>query len=270
MAIQLSPSQFKLSDLKENSTVVLLAKRRSGKSVCIKHLMYHFHTHCGIKTGIVCSHTEDADPFYCKFFPPLYIYNDCEHALRKVMERQKKIKEYNNKSSKKKDDKILVVLDDVIDDINFVKSKEFNDIMTNGRHYGITFIIAIQYVKALPPVARQNFDYIFLFNNDITDEIHKIYQSFAGIFPSEKIFKIALQTFTKNYQIMIINQTGSTAGELNDKYAIFKASMNLPNFFFGSHKFNKLSKQYYNPKWKDNKRGLFINPSGKNIQVYYN
>ncbi len=269
----LNPRQFNLNNIKPNSTNVLIAKRRSGKSICIRQLIHHFDVNCGIKTGVVCSHSEEFDPFYSNFFPQAFIFYDCEHMLEKVVERQKKIKEYNNKQKElgktEKDPRILVVLDDVIDNASFAKSQQFKDIIMNGRHYDITFIIAIQYAKSLPPDIRQNFDYVYIFNNDIPAEIKKIYDGYAGIFPTEKIFKLALQNFTKNYQILVINMAGDTHADLNDKFSIFKANINLNYEKFGSVNVNKFNKKHFNKKWKESKRGITIGGNGRNINVQY-
>lgn len=270
----LNPKQFDLNKIKPDSTNVLIAKRRSGKSICIRQLIHHFDVHCGIKVGVVCSHSEDFDPFYSNFFPQSFIFYDCEHMLEKVVERQKKLKEENKKLEKAgksvKDARILVVLDDVIDNAAFTKSQQFKDIIFNGRHYDITFIIAIQYAKSLPPDIRMNFDYAFIFRNDIPAEIKKIYEGYAGIFPSEKIFKLALDNFTKDYQILVINMAENTQSDLNDKFAVFKANINLQYDKFGSNSINKYNKKHYNKKWKETKKGITIGANGRDINVHYN
>lgn len=270
----LNPKPFDLNRMKPESTNVLIAKRRSGKSVCIRQLIHHFDVHCGIKAGVVCSHSEEYDPFYSTFFPQAFIFNDCEHMLEKVVKRQQNILDENKKLEEAgkpiKDPRILVVLDDVIDNAAFAKTQQFKDIIMNGRHYKITFIIAIQYAKSLPPDIRQNFDYVYIFNNDIPAEVKKIYEGYAGIFPSEKIFRTALQEFTRNFQILVINMAGNTQADLNDKFAIFKANINLNYEKFGSISFNKYNNKHFNKKWKETKKGIIVGANGKDINVHYN
>ena len=274
MSIHLQPNKFELNRLKPGATIIMVAKRRSGKSVAIKQLMHHFDTVCGIKAGVVCSHSEEVDPYYSTFFPASYIFNDCAKMLHKVIERQTKLKEENDRLKQEgkslKDSRLLVVLDDVIDDTSISKNEDFNNIMYNGRHYDITLIIAVQYVKALPPGARQNFDYIFLFANDIGAEIKKMYESFAGMFPSEKVFKTVLQTFTKNYQILVLDMTGGPNASLNDKFGIFKANINLVFNSFGCSGFNAYHQKYYNKDWKKSKKGgIQVGANGRDIAVFY-
>ena len=273
MSLHLHPNKFNLNRIKEGATCILVAKRRSGKSVAIKELIYHFDVNCGIKAGVICSHSEEVDPYYSKFFPDTFIFDDCAKMLRKVIERQDKIKSENKKLEKegkpKKDDRILVVLDDVIDDPTITKNKDFDTIMYNGRHHGITLIIAVQYIMALPPRARNNFDYIFLFANDIVAEVKKMYEAFAGMFPSEKIFKIILDQFTKNFNILVIDRTNDAHASINDKYGIFRANINLKYDRFGGKELNLYHKKHYNPEWNEtSKKGIIIGKNNKDIEIF--
>jgi len=274
MSLHLQPHKFDLNRIKEGATCILVAKRRSGKSVAIKELIHHFDVNCGIKAGVICSHSEESDPYYSKFFHDTFIFDNCEKMLRKVIERQKKIKDDNKKLIKEgkpiKDPRILVILDDVIDDPSFIKSKDFNDIMFNGRHDGITLIIAVQYIMALPPKARGNFDYAFLFANDTYKEIKNMYESFAGIFPSEKIFKVILNEFTVNYNILVIDRTNDAHASINDKYGIFRANINLKYDKFGGKELNKYHKIHYDSEWNEtNKTGIIIGKNNKDIEILH-
>lgn len=271
--IHLDPKPLDLNKFRANPTIVLVAKRGSGKSTCIKNLMHHFDVNAHIPVGVVCSHSEDLDPFFSEFFPPAFIFNDCIKMLHKVLERQEKIKDENKKLAAEgkptKDPRILVILDDVIDNPSFMKDEAFRTIMLNGRHYDITLIIAVQYTKSLPPNARGNFDYIFIFKNDIAAEIKKLYTEYAGIFPKESIFKAALQAFTANHQIMVIDMV-TASGDLNDKFFIYKAKLNLPYNHFGSTTFNNYNDKHYNKKWKESKRGINVGLNSRDINVFYN
>ena len=250
MAFQIQPTKFNLNRLKCNDYCLIIGKRRSGKSVLIKELMHHFDKDCGIKAGVICSHSEDVDPFYKEFFPDLFIYNNCNLMCKRVIERQEKLLEENeelrNKGEPEKDNRILVVLDDVIDDPTLAKNEDFNNIIYNGKHYNITLIISVQYVKALPPGARQNPDVVFLFNTDSETEIKKMYDTYGEKFPSEKVFKNVLLTFTKNYQSLVLYLNYIPDATLNDKISFFKADINLKYDKFGSDEFNEFQYRFLN------------------------
>ena len=123
--------------------------------------------------------------------------------------------------------------------------------MFNGRHYDITFILAVQDVVAVGPAIRLNFDYVFLFKNDIKNEIDKIYRYYAGVFPSAKVFNEVLQKTTENYGILVLIKRGEKSNSLNDKIARFKANLNIQPAMFGCMKFKELHKKKYDPAWQE-------------------
>ena len=62
-------NKFDLNSMVKNPTILLNAKRGSGKSVCIKHLLWYFGSILHYPVGVLCSKSEAVDPFYQKFFP---------------------------------------------------------------------------------------------------------------------------------------------------------------------------------------------------------
>ena len=266
---------FILNTLGEHATILLTAKRRQGKSTCIKSLIY-FYYNIGIKVGIICSSSEHIDPFYQKFFPGSFIYDNCNKAFDKIWNRQNKIalenKKRKEKGEKEIDSRILVVLDDVIHDAKeWNKNESLRNIMFNGRHYGITLIIATQYLKALTPDIRANFDYFFIFNTNNIEDIKKIYETCGGMFGTQQTFIKIINECTKNYNILVIRNTGNPGSELSDNFGIFRAKLNLGPFMFGSDKFIGYHKKYYNKKWDEQhfklKETGMIGTSKKNIRV---
>lgn len=270
---QLRVHDFNLDKICKNPTIILNAKRGSGKSICIKHLIYHFGNKLKYPVGIICSKSEKVAPFYQNFFPDLFIYDDCQTAFNKVLTRQKNIaiKNKKRKTDGKKliDSRLLLVLDDVISNAKeWSNSPAMKEIMFNGRHYDITMILAVQDTVAVPPSARNNFDYIFLFNNDIENEIEKIYKMYAGIFSKKGDFKEVLKTVTEDYGILVIIRRDSISNQLEDKIARFKANINLIPNMFGSEKFKMIHKKRYNHKWEEEELNAIekFGPSAGNIK----
>lgn len=248
---------FDLNSMVKNPTILLNAKRGSGKSVCIKHLLWYFGSILHYPVGVLCSKSEAVDPFYQKFFPDSFIYDSCTDELFiKILNRQRKLISDNKKKQANgesiKDSRLIVVLDDVISDAKAWKnSAALGEIMFNGRHYDITFILAVQDVVAVGPAIRLNFDYVFLFKNDIKNEIDKIYRYYAGVFPSAKVFNEVLQKTTENYGILVLIKRGEKSNSLNDKIARFRAKLDIQPAMFGCMKFKELHKKKYDPSWQE-------------------
>lgn len=255
---QLHIHEFDLNKLCKNPTIILNAKRGSGKSVCIKHLIYHFGNILKYPVGIICSGSEKVSPFYQYFFPDLYIYDDCNAAFDKVLTRQRSLAFKNIKRKKEGkellDSRLLLVLDDVISNAKeWNRSESMGEIMFNGRHYDITLILAVQDTVAVPPRIRNNFDYVFLFYNDIENEIRKIYEMYAGIFPNKNDFKEVLKAVTEDYGILVVIRRGYESNQLEDKIARFKANIKLQPYMFGCNNFIKLFNKKYNNDWQEEK-----------------
>ena len=58
--------QFKLSDIVDNASIMMIAKRGSGKSWITKAIMMHFSD---IPCGIVIAPTDRMNSFYNDFYP---------------------------------------------------------------------------------------------------------------------------------------------------------------------------------------------------------
>ena len=250
-------NKFDLNSMVKNPTILLNAKRGSGKSVCIKHLLWYFGNVLHYPAGILCSKSESVDPFYQDFFPDSFIYDSCSDELfTKILRRQSKLIENNKKcimnGEQTKDSRLIIVLDDVISDAKSWKNSEaLGEIMFNGRHYDITFILAVQDVVAVGPAIRLNFDYVFLFKNDVKNEIDKIYKYYGGVFLNAKVFNGVVQKTTEDYGILVLIKRGEKSNALNDKIARFKADVNLKPSMFGCNKFKELHKRRYDTSWKE-------------------
>jgi len=253
--IRINP--FNLNSLCKNPTILLCAKRGSGKSVLIKHLIHYFNSVLHYPAGVLCSASEDSDPYYKYFFPDCYIYSECNDKLfSKIINRQKMLKLKNKKNLADGkpliDSRLLVILDDVIANAkDWKNSQDYKDIMFNGRHYDITLILAVQDVVAVGPDARNNFDYIFLFANDIKNEIDKTYKYYAGIFPKVSIFTEVLHAVTEDYGTLVLIKRDAKSNQLEDKIARFKANINIKPTMFGCHKFRELHRKRYDENWEE-------------------
>ena len=205
-----------------------------------QELIHHFDKDCNIKTGFIYCNSKSDLSVYNKFCSKTFIYNDFNLMLEKAINRQEQFnKEYKEgkKEIYKKYSSLLIVIDDIIDMSLLTNNTNFNNIIYNGHYYNITLIISIQSVNILPSNVRQNNDIIFLFNTDNEREIRKIYDSFGGMFPSEKIFKSVLQDYTKDYQALILDMTKGPSASLNDRIKTYKADINLKYDKFGNDDF---------------------------------
>jgi len=179
--MKLELKKFDPSRINADSVVVFIGKRNTGKSYCMKDILNH---HRDIPVGIVVSPTERANGYFEKFIPKMLIYDECEDAvIKKFLDRQINIstqrkKELKRSGSSQIDARAFLILDDCLYDKRWINNINIRSIFMNGRHYKIFFLITMQHALGLPPVLRNNIDYIFLFRNNIIREKQKIYDHF--------------------------------------------------------------------------------------------
>ena len=79
-------------------------------------------------------------------------------------------------------------------------------IFNEGRHFQISpFILTMQYSMGIGPELRNNFDFVFLLGEDTFSSRRKIYEHYAGIFPTFDIFNQVFSQVTDNYGCMVLD-----------------------------------------------------------------
>lgn len=241
--------KFDLNDMCDHATIALIAKRASGKSWLVKEIL---KVRKDIPSSVVICKTEKLNSFYSKLIPDSYIYYNFEtEILGRIFARQKKLNQDNKKrlklKKKEKDDRVLLVMDDCMSDKNWVKDPNIGELFFNGRHYHISFILTMQYSKGLPPDMRGNLDYVFLLAEDFICNRRRLYDDYAGMFPTFDIFQQVFTELTDNYGCMVINNRKHTKN-IEDKVFWYKAE-ETKDFTIGSKRYRIFHKSGYNKKW---------------------
>ena len=63
----------------------------------------------------------------------------------------------------------------------------------------------MQYSLGIQPELRSNFDFVFLLGEDFINNRKKLYEHYAGMFPTRDIFEQVFLQVTDNYGCMVIN-----------------------------------------------------------------
>ena len=257
---QLRLKKFRIEDMVDHATIAMIAKRASGKSYLTREILYHKR---GIPSSVVISRTEKLNRFYGEFVADSFIYDNFDtDILSKIYSRQAKCNEDNKnrlkEGKKEKDDRIMLVMDDCMSSKGtWVKDQNILELFFNGRHHHVSFILTMQYAVGIPPEMRSNFDYIFLLAEDFISNQKRLYEHYAGMFPSFDIFKQVFAEVTQNYGVMVINNRIHSSN-ITDKVFWYKAKK-VPDFKMGSKRYNKFHKKYYDPNW--NKKPLMFDPN---------
>ena len=244
--------KFNLDDMCDHATIAMIAKRASGKSVLVKEIMKSIQKKKKVPSAVVICKTEKLNRSYGDHIPDSYIYYNFEtDILSRIFSRQQRLINDNVKRKKRgkklKDDRVLLVMDDCMSDKNWVKDPNILELFFNGRHYHISFMLTMQYSKGLPPEMRGNLDYIFLLAEDFICNRKRLYDDYAGMFPSFEIFKMVFSELTDNYGCMVINNRVHS-NNIEDKVFWYKARPDV-DFDFGDKIYNKFHRKNYNDRW---------------------
>jgi hypothetical protein len=246
--------EYNLKNMVVNPAIVIIAKRGSGKSFLTRDILYHLR---GVPSGMIISSTEKKSPLYVDFFPDLFIhYEITDNLLSKLLMRQDLICEKEKKKAKKGkkiDPRAILVMDDCLSKKGaWAKDQSILEIMMNGRHYKLTYILIMQYMLGITPELRTQFDYIFLLRENIATSKKKLYDHYAGMFPTYSIFETVFKACTDDYGCMVIDNR-EPKDLIEEQVFWYKAKV-PPEFHFGSKKFRIFNKDYYDPKFLKNSR----------------
>ena len=242
--------KFNIKEMPDNVTIALIAKRASGKSYLTREILFHKKE---IPTTMAISKTEKLNKFYGEFIPDVYIYDNYNSSiLNRLFSRQQKMNEDNRarkKNGKKvKDDRVILIMDDCMSSKGtWVKEEQILELFFNGRHHHLSFILTMQYSIGIPPEMRSNFDYIFLLAEDFISNRKRLYDHYAGMFPSFDIFQQVFSQVTADFGCMVINNRVHST-DISEKVFWYKAK-ETPEFTMGSKKYKKYHKKNYDKNW---------------------
>mgnify|MGYP001235649052 CR=1 FL=1 len=237
--------QFK-SDDKNGSTgpvIVLIGRRDTGKSFLVRDLLYY---HQDIPIGTVISGTEAGNGFYSKHVPKLFIHDEYNTAIiENILKRQRTVmkqmkKEVDTYKRTTIDPRAFVILDDCLFDASWTKDKLMRMLFMNGRHWKIMLVITMQYPLGIPPNLRTNIDYVFILREPYITNRRRIWENYAGMFPTFESFCQVMDQCTENFECLVINNNAKT-NKLNDQIFWYKAQSHN-DFRLGSKEFWELSK----------------------------
>lgn len=208
--------RFNIKSLASDAVILIVGKRRSGKSWLIRDIMYHFKN---IPKGVVFSGTDESSQFFTDFIPDSFIHNSYKGPIVENMLLKQKKKIRKNKlekialdtDGKTKKNNVFIIMDDVLDDAQaWKKEKSLKSIFFNGRHMNIFYILAIQDVMGIPQPLRQQADYVFLYGNPSQKRRKVFYEEFCSYVPSFDHFCNIFDACTNKHECLVVKVSGGS------------------------------------------------------------
>ena len=230
-------------DESKGPVIVLIGRRDTGKSFLVRDLLYYQQS---IPIGTVISGTEEGNGFYSTHVPKMFIHGEYNTAIiENVLKRQRQVlkqikKEEESRRRSTIDPRTFLILDDCLYDSSWSRDKMMRLLFMNGRHWKIMLVITMQYPLGIPPNLRTNIDYVFILREPYITNRKRIYENYAGMFPTFESFCQVMDQCTENYECLVINNNAKS-NKLQDQIFWYKASPH-GNFKLGSKEFWEISR----------------------------
>ena len=247
MTLELKKFDMKSISFKPNENkgpvIVLIGKRDTGKSFLVRDLLFYQQD---IPIGTVISGTEEGNGFYGKMVPKLFVHNEYNTAIiENILKRQRTVlkqikREMETYKRTTIDPRAFVILDDCLYDNTWARDKMMRLLFMNGRHWKVMLVITMQYPLGIPPNLRTNIDYVFILRENYIANRKRIYENYAGMFPTFESFAQVMDQCTENFECLVIHNN-SKSNKLHDQVFWYKADSH-GDFKLGSKEFWELSK----------------------------
>ena len=247
MNLELKKFDMKNISFKPNETqgpvIVLIGRRDTGKSFLVRDLLYY---HQDIPIGTVISGTEAGNGFYSRMVPKLFIHDEYNTAIiENILKRQKMVikqvkKEKDAYGRSTIDARAFVILDDCLYDNSWAREKLMRLLFMNVRHWKIMLVITMQYPLGVPPNLRTNIDFTFILREPYIANRKRIYENYAGMFPTFESFCQVMDQCTENYECLVVSNNAKS-NKLEDQIFWYKAQAHK-EFKLGSKEFWEMSK----------------------------
>jgi hypothetical protein len=248
MNLELKRFDMKNISFKPNESkgpvIVLIGRRDTGKSFLVRDLLFY---HQDIPIGTVISGTEEGNGFYGRMVPRLFIHNEYNTAIiENILRRQKGVlkqikKEMEQFKRSTIDPRTFVILDDCLYDNTWAKDKMMRLLFMNGRHWKVMLLITMQYPLGIPPTLRTNIDYVFILREPYIANRKRIYENYAGMFPTFESFCQVMDQCTENFECLVINNNAKS-NKLQDQVFWYKADPHN-DFRLGAREFWEMSQK---------------------------
>ena len=220
-------------DSRKSPMMVVIGKKDTGKSFLVRDILFQTQRHFPV--GTVISATEVANEFFQHMVPGKLIYDKYDRAVvERVIKRQALIKNKRNTDktarggSSSIDPRAFLILDDCLYDAKaWINEESTRFVFMNGRHIDLMTIITMQYPLGITPNLRTNVDFVFILRENILGNRRRIYENYAGMFPTFEMFCQFMDQCTENYECLVIcNNVASN--KLEDQVFWYKASDHPP------------------------------------------
>lgn len=218
-------------DSKKAPMIVLIGKRDTGKSFLVRDILAN--TRDCFPVGTVISGSEVTNPFFQEMVPSKLIHDKYNPSIvmgaikRQMVAKQARNADKKNGGNSSIDPRAFLILDDCLYDKTWMNEESTRYIFMNGRHIDMVTLITMQYPLGVGPNLRTNIDFVFILRETVLNNRKRIYDNYAGMFPTFQMFCQFMDQCTENYECLVICN-GIQSNRLEDQVFWYKAQEHGP------------------------------------------
>ena len=218
-------------DSRKCPMIILLGKRDTGKSFLLRDILAHCKNSFPI--GTVISPTEAVNEFFQEIVPTKLIHDKYTPQLvENVIKRQVAVKQNRNRDrrggSSNIDPRAFLIMDDCLyASKTWANEESTRYVFMNGRQIDLMTMITMQHPLGITPNLRTNIDFIFILRENNGNNRKRIYENYAGAFPTQQMFNDFMDQCTENYECLVICN-GVQSNRLEDQVFWYKAETHPP------------------------------------------
>jgi len=218
-------------DSKKAPMIVLIGKRDTGKSFLVRDVLAN--TRDCFPIGTVISGSEVASPFFQDLVPSKLIHDKYNPTIvmgsikRQMAVKQARNRENRSGGNSNVDPRAFLILDDCLYDKTWMNEESTRYVFMNGRHIDLATMITMQYPLGVPPNLRTNIDFVFILRENVIGNRKRIYDNYAGMFPTFQMFCQFMDQCTEHYECLVVCN-GIQSNKLEDQVFWYKAGDHPP------------------------------------------
>jgi hypothetical protein len=217
MTDKLVINKFDPTEMVKYANILIIGKRDYGRENLIQEIVQNNNA---VK-GLLFSPQDKEEPYLSKIniFSENTYFEHNSNAIAELIDNAYYLIE-GKKYNKDINTEQMIVFNDMRFK-NICHDENVTEILFNGRHYNMCCIYCSEIPPPFTPKIRCNFDYIFIFSEDSHAVLNKLYQHYAGMFPTFNSFKEIFNEATRNGGCMVIVNRGTSLSFL-DKVLWYK------------------------------------------------
>lgn len=206
------------------SVFLCCARKYSGKTHLIKYILYSLIQQQRFDYGLIISPTAANGQW--NVVPAEYVHDAWDDdTITRLINKQKRFAKEGKKVN------CFLVLDDVLGSVN-LNSKLFTFLITAGRQFNISiFLIVQKWTSAIPPIVRQNAEYIMLLRQPDAGVIKQLWIEYGANYGTLQEWFNLFKNEVQDFRALVINNL-TQSNKKEDIYSTIKAPADAPDWMF--------------------------------------